>query len=64
MDEEIQHHLGGFKMKLTDRTTHQAKNYQCDKCKSIKCLEEMYDDYFCNDCWDEGGYCMNVMLER
>ena len=39
-------------MKLTDRTTPQAKNYRCDKCKSIKCHRDMYDDNICYECKD------------
>jgi len=31
-------------MKLTERTSPQARNYQCDKCKSIKCHKDMYDE--------------------
>ena len=37
-------------MKLTNNTTPQAKNYQCDKWKTIKCHKNMYDDKFCYDC--------------
>lgn len=40
-------------MKLTNRTTPQARNYQCNKCKKILPHKEMYDDYICNDCWVE-----------
>lgn len=40
-------------MKLTNNTTPQAKNHQCDKCKSIKCHRDMYDDKICYDCWDK-----------
>lgn len=40
-------------MKLTERTTPQARNYQCDKCKSIICHKDMYDDSWCYDCYDE-----------
>ena len=45
--------IGGyfFKMKLTNRTTPQAKNYQCDKCKYIFAHVDMYDDNFCYDCY-------------
>ena len=39
-------------MKLTIRTTPQARNYQCDKCKSICCHKDMYDDKICYNCWD------------
>jgi len=39
-------------MKLTKRTTPQAKNYCCDKCKSIKCHRDMYDDNICYECKD------------
>jgi len=38
-------------MKLTNRTTPQAKNYQCDKCKSILTHKQMYDDNVCEDCY-------------
>jgi len=38
-------------MKLTNRTTPQAKNYQCDKCKYIFAHIDMYDDNFCYDCY-------------
>jgi ribosomal protein L37AE/L43A len=40
-------------MKLTERTEPQAKNYQCDKCKAIKCHKNMHDDLWCNDCYDQ-----------
>ena len=40
-------------MKLTNRTTPQARNYQCDKCKFIKCHRDMYDDNICYDCYDK-----------
>jgi len=40
-------------MKLTNNTTPQARNHQCDKCKSIKCHKDMYDDKICYDCWDK-----------
>jgi len=40
-------------MKLTNKTTPQARNYQCDICKSIKCHKIMYDDNICYCCWDE-----------
>lgn len=40
-------------MKLTMRTIPQARNYQCDKCKSICCHKDMYDDNICYDCWDK-----------
>lgn len=30
-------------MKLTEKTTPQARNYQCNKCKSIKCHKDMID---------------------
>ena len=39
-------------MKLTSRTTPQARNYQCDKCKAIKSHINMYDKDMCNDCFD------------
>ncbi len=38
-------------MKLTNRTIPQAKNYQCDKCKAIKCHANMHDDNVCYECW-------------
>jgi len=42
-------------MKLTNKTTPQARNYQCDKCKSIKCHRDMYDDNLCYECYDNQG---------
>ena len=41
-------------MKLTEKTIPQAKNYQCDKCKAIKCHKNMYDDRYCYDCYCNG----------
>ena len=40
-------------MKLTNRTTPQAMNYLCDKCKAIKRHRDMYDDKICYNCWDK-----------
>lgn len=40
-------------MKLTNRTTPQARNYQCDKCKHIFCHKNMYDDDICWDCYKD-----------
>lgn len=40
-------------MKLTNRTTPQARNYQCDKCKRITNHRSMYDENICYDCYDE-----------
>ena len=40
-------------MKLTNRTTPQAENHQCDKCKEIFCHKEMYDESLCYECFDE-----------
>lgn len=40
-------------MKLTIRTTPQARNYQCDKCKSILCHKDMYDDTICYSCYNK-----------
>ena len=40
-------------MKLTNRTTPQARNYQCDKCKRIYCHKDMYDNNLCYSCWDK-----------
>lgn len=40
-------------MKLTKHTIPQARNYQCDKCKLIKCHKEMKDDSICYDCFYE-----------
>lgn len=37
-------------MKLTNNTTPQVRNYQCDKCKAIKSHKNMYDDNLCEDC--------------
>lgn len=38
-------------MKLTKNTTPQARNYQCNKCKSINSHMDMHDDDMCYDCW-------------
>lgn len=38
-------------MKLTNRTTPQARNYQCDKCKAICCHKDMESDSLCYSCW-------------
>ena len=46
--------LGGFRMKLTNNTTPQARNYQCDKCKRVTTHQEMYNDELCYDCHDKG----------
>lgn len=40
-------------MKLTNRTTPQARNYQCDKCKRITTHKNMYDEKSCYDCQDK-----------
>jgi len=40
-------------MKLTNRTTPQARNYQCDRCKSFLCHRDMYDDNICYECYDK-----------
>lgn len=40
-------------MKLTKNTIPQARNYQCDKCKAIRCHKDMMDDKICYDCFDE-----------
>jgi hypothetical protein len=42
-------------VKLTNRTTPQARNYQCDKCKVIRCHKDMYDDRYCYDCYEKGN---------
>lgn len=42
-------------MKLTDKTTPQAKNYQCNKCKAIRCHKNMFDKNICYDCKDVEG---------
>ena len=47
--------FGKSKMKLTKKTIPQARDYQCDKCKSIKCHKDMYDDKICYDCHDENN---------
>ncbi|KKN01271.1 hypothetical protein LCGC14_1129290 [marine sediment metagenome] len=39
-------------MKLTNNTTPQARNYQCEKCKGIKCHKNMAGERFCYDCED------------
>jgi hypothetical protein len=40
-------------MKLTKHTIPQVRDYQCDKCKSILCHKDMYDDKICYDCYDK-----------
>lgn len=40
-------------MKLTNNTTPQARNYQCDKCKEINKHIDMYDEGLCYECWDK-----------
>ena len=40
-------------MKLTNRTTPQARNYQCNKCKGIFSHINMYDDNICYECHDK-----------
>ena len=50
LDEKAEHHREGLEMKLTNKTTPQARNYQCDKCKRITNHKEMYDDNLCYDC--------------
>ena len=40
-------------MKLTNNTTPQAKNYQCNKCKKITCHKNMFDDIVCYDCMED-----------
>lgn len=40
-------------MKLTNRTTPQAKNYQCNTCKDILSHKNMYDDNICDDCFND-----------
>ena len=40
-------------MKLTKRTTPQARDYQCDNCKSILGHKDMYDINQCENCWDK-----------
>jgi hypothetical protein len=40
-------------MKLTKHTIPQARNYQCNKCKSIHCHKDMYDEDICYECFDE-----------
>ena len=44
---------GGSGMKLTEITTPQARNYQCDKCKAIHCHKNMYNNEICYDCHDK-----------
>lgn len=52
-------------MKLTNRTTPQAKNYQCDKCKEIKkqtCLR--CDGKGCVECGWSGVIYKNKVFEE
>jgi len=41
-------------MKLTKRTTPQARDFMCDNCKSILSHKDMYDDNICYECRDKG----------
>ena len=38
-------------MKLTNNTTPQARNYQCDECRVIMTYKSMYNDKICDDCY-------------
>ena len=40
-------------MKLTNRTTPQARNHMCDVCRTLLCHKDMYDEKICYDCWDK-----------
>lgn len=40
-------------MKLTNNTTPQAMNYQCNKCKCVHSHKRMYDDNICESCYEE-----------
>ena len=40
-------------MKLTKHTIPQARNYQCDRCKAIRCHKDMYNDDICYECFDK-----------
>ncbi len=40
-------------MKLTNTTTPQARNYQCDKCKAVMNHKSMVDDSICCYCEKE-----------
>ena len=40
-------------MKLTNNTTPQARNYQCNKCKNIYPHKNMYDIDICYSCKDK-----------
>lgn len=40
-------------MKLTDRTTPQARDNQCDKCRKVTSNIYMYDENICYDCYDK-----------
>jgi hypothetical protein len=42
-------------MKLTKNTIPQARNYQCEHCKGIKCHKDMQGDDICYECWDNQG---------
>jgi len=39
-------------MKLTKNTIPQARDYQCDECKSVLSHKNMYDKDLCYDCHD------------
>ena len=47
-------------MKLTNRTTPQARNYQCNKCKHVTYHANMYDDEICNSCKDDEENDLNL----
>ena len=46
-------------MKLTNRTTPQAKNHQCNICKRIFSHINMYDINICYNCFDKKVNKMN-----
>jgi len=63
MDFRQTRRKGVGRMKLTERTTPQAKNYQCDKCKAIKCHKNMYNDDLCYNCYDETQELIKSVVE-
>jgi len=40
-------------MKLTKNTIPQARDYQCNKCKTITCHKNMHDKDLCYFCFDK-----------
>ena len=50
-------------MKLTNQTTPQARNYQCNKCKGICCHRDMYDENLCYVCFDKAESIKEILKD-